>query len=163
MEITVKIATRELKYAIKNKTYITARSMEATGKMPSEAVSHMQASEDYENAYELSRAITSAIAEVKEELSEYLESDESKNDNLVNSLVEEGEPITFKFDMPSNYDKSSVEALITGIHDYVVCRSIYEWYRETCPELAAACKTDAADAMIRAKKSMYKRTRPVRG
>ena len=58
--LAVTIQTKELKFAIMNKTHVTARSLQAAGKLNYEAAAHMQASEDLENSYELIRAICNA-------------------------------------------------------------------------------------------------------
>ena len=161
-DLTVTLQTRELKYAVMNKTHITARSMKAAGKLSYEAEAYMQASEDTENSYELVRAISDAIAETKVELGEYLEGRTTETDNLVNSSVDGDTPVTLQFKLPSNYNSAAAEALGSGIHDYVVGRAIYEWYRQTCPEIADACRVDAETALARAKKALYKRSRPER-
>ena len=160
--LDVEIQTKELKFAIMNKTHVTARSLQASGKLNYEAAAHMQASEDMENSYELIRAISNAIAETKVELGEYLNETTSKTDNLVDKNVEDGEKVTLAFLLPSNYNSAAADALGGGIHEYIVGRSIYEWYRQTCPEIAEACKVDADYALERAKKALYKRSRPDR-
>ena len=161
-DLRVKIQTKELKFAIMNKTHVTARSLLAAGKLTYEAAAHMQASEDVENSYELIRAISSAIAETKVELGEYLNERTSETDNLISSAVENGEPVTLNFLLPSNYNSAAADALGSGIHDFVVGRSIYEGYRQTCLEIADACRADAEAALVRAKKALYKRSRPER-
>lgn len=161
-DLTVKIQTKELKFAIMNKSHVTARSLQAAGKLNYEAAAHMQASEDLENSYELIRAINNAIAEVKVELGEYLNEETTVTDNLISSAVENGELVTLDFLLPSNYNSAAADALGGGIHEFVVGRSIYEWYRQTCPELAEACRADAEAALERAKKALYKRSRPDR-
>ena len=83
-------------------------------------------------------------------------------DNLIDSNVENGNAITINFLLPSNYNSAAADALGGGIHEFVVGRSIYEWYRQTCPEIAEACKADAEAALDRAKKALYKRSRPER-
>lgn len=160
--LTVTIQTKELKFAIMNKTHVTARSLEASGKLNYEASAHMQASEDSENSYELIRAISNAIAETKVELGEYLSEETSQTDNLIDSAIENGDAITINFLLPSNYNSAAADALGGGIHEFVVGRSIYEWYRQTCPEIAEACKADAEASLERAKKALYKRSRPTR-
>ena len=161
-DLKVKIQTKELKFAIMNKTHVTARSLQASGKLVYEAAAHMQASEDLENSYELIRAISNAIAETKVELGEYLNETTTATDNLIDSDVENGNAITINFLLPSNYNSAAADALGGGIHEFVVGRSIYEWYRQTCPEIAEACKVDAEAALDRAKKALYKRSRPER-
>lgn len=160
--LTVKIQTKELKFAIMNKTHVTARSLQAAGKLNYEAAAHMQASEDEENSYELIRAINNAIAETKVELGEYLSEETTETSNLVNSSVENGDEVDLEFSLPSNYNSAAADALGGGIHEFIVGRSIYEWYRQTCPEIADACKVDAETALERAKKALYKRSRPNR-
>ena len=160
--LSVTIQTKELKFAIMNKTHVTARSLQASGKLNYEAASHIQASDDLENSYELIRAISNAIAEVKVELGEYLNETTTETDNLIDRDVEDGRAVTFKFLLPSNYNSAAADALGGGIHEFVVGRSIYEWYRQTCPEIADACRVDAEASLERAKKALYKRSRPER-
>lgn len=161
-DLKVKIQTKEIKFAIMNKTHVTARSLQASGKLNYEAAAHMQASEDVENSYELIRAIGDAINETKVELGEYLNETTTETDNLINSKVENGEPVTLDFLLPSNFNSAAADALGSGIHEFIVGRSIYEWYRQTVPEIADACKADAEAALDRAKKALYKRSRPER-
>ncbi len=161
-DLKVKIQTKELKFAIMNKSHVTARSLQAAGKLNYEAAAHMQASEDLENSYELIRAISNAIAETKVELGEYLNEEVEETSNLISSAVENGELVTLDFLLPSNYNSAAADALGGGIHEFIVGRSIYEWYRQTCPEVADACKADAEAALERAKKALYKRSRPDR-
>ena len=161
-ELDVILQTKELKFAVMNKTYITARSLQAAGKLNYEAAAQMQASDDDENSYEIMRAISDVIADVKVELGEYLDESGDTADNLINADVEEGNAITLSFLLPSNFDSAAKDALGSGIHEYVVGRSIYEWYRQTCPEIAEACRADAEVALVRAKKALYKRSRPER-
>ena len=96
------------------------------------------------------------------ELGEYLNETTTATDNLIDSDVENGNAITINFLLPSNYNSAAADALGGGIHEFVVGRSIYEWYRQTCPEIAEACKVDAEAALDRAKKALYKRSRPER-
>lgn len=161
-DLKVTIQTKELKFAIMNKSHVTARSLQASGELNYEAAAHMQASEDLENSYELIRAINNAIAETKVELGEYLNEETTATNNLINAEVENGEPVVLDFLLPSNYNSAAADALGGGIHEFIVGRSIYEWYRQTCPKLAEACKADAEAALERAKKALYKRSRPVR-
>ena len=161
-DLKVKIQTKELKFAIMNKSHVTARSLQAAGKLNYEAAAHMQASEDLENSYELIRAISNAIAETKVELGEYLNEEVTETTNLINSAVENVEAVTLEFLLPSNYNSAAADALGGGIHEFIVGRSIYEWYRQTCPEIADACKADAEASLERAKKALYKRSRPDR-
>ena len=112
--LDVTIQTKELKFAIMNKTHVTARSLQAAGKLNYEAAAHMQASEDLENSYELIRAISNAIAETKVELGEYLNETTTATDNLIDSKVENGEAVILNFLLPSNYNSAAADALCCG-------------------------------------------------
>ena len=161
-DLKVGIQIAELKYAIKNKTYVTARSLQATGDLNYEAAAHLQASGDDEDDYELKRAINNTIDEVKVELGEYLSAETTNTDNLIDSAVENNGEVAITFKLPENFNSAAADALGSGIHDFIVGRSIYAWYRLTFPKLAEECNADAVAALDRAKKSLYKRSRPQR-
>ena len=160
--LPVTIQTKEVKFAIMNKTHVTARSLQAAGTINYEAAAHMQASEDAENSYELIRAINDAIAEVKVELGEYLDENTTATDNLIKAAVEDGDAVVLNFKLPTNFNSAAADALGAGIHEFVVGRSIYAWYRQTNMAIAEACNKDAEASLDRAKKALYKRSRPDR-
>lgn len=169
LAVTIKI--NELKFAVMNKTHVTARSLQAIGKLNYEAAAHMQVSEDPENSYELIRAINDAIAETKVELGEYLNAVTTSTSNRISGSVEgvnangsaNSDPeVVLNFDMPSNFNSAAADALGAGIHEFVVGRTIYAWYRQTFPDIAEACRVDADAALEKAKKALYKRSRPTR-
>lgn len=160
--MTVTIQTKEVKFAVMNKTHLTARSMQAAGTVNYEAAAHMEASEDAEDDYELLRAISDSIAEVKVELGEYLDEDTTSTDNLIKAAVENGDAVVLSFKMPSNFNPAALDALGAGIHGFVVGRSCYAWYRQTNTAIADAWNKDAEEALNRAKKALYKRSRPER-
>lgn len=207
--LEVTILTPELRFAVMNKTHVTARSMQASGTLNYEAAAAMQVSEDNENSYELVRAIADALAEVKVELGEYLNEENTTADNMIPTTVEAepfepfsptevysiGDKVTYDnkfwkftsahsegawnssqvqevpipddrvvydFKLPSNFNSAAADALGAGIHEFVVGRTIYAWYRQTVPALAEACRVDAEAALDRVKKALYKRKRPDR-
>lgn len=162
LTLPVTIQTKEVKFAVMNKTRVTARSLQAAGAANFEASAHMQASEDAESLYELIRAINDSIAEVKVELGEYLDEDTTSTDNLIKSAVENGDAVVLAFKLPTNFNPAALDALGAGIHEFVVGRSCYAWYRQTNMAIADAWNKDAEEALNRAKKALYKRSRPER-
>lgn len=98
------------------------------------------------------------------ELEEFLSTrtDITTADNKILSAVEHGEPVSLAFELPTNADTVAADALGSGINDFIVGRSIYNWYRQTYPDLAAACAQDAENILTRTKKALYKRQRPER-
>lgn len=51
--VTVTLETKELTFEIMNKTHVTAKSLEASGKLTQESAAAIQANGDSENAYEM--------------------------------------------------------------------------------------------------------------
>lgn len=162
INIPVTLQTREVKYEVKNKTHEMGQAMQAAGKVGYESASYLMATEDEGVGYELNRAVSTAIADVKTVMGEWLEEDTSTADNLVNGSVESGEAVVLDFKLTGNYNRTSVDALASGIHEYVVWRAIYELCRQTYPEIADACQLDANAAIERAKLAVYARVRPKR-
>lgn len=162
--VTVTLQTKEMTFEIMNKTHVTARALESAGKLTQESAAYIQANGDSENAYEMWRAITTAIGEAKIELAEFLytAADVTTADNKIGEAVEQGNAVTLTFKLPTNADTVAADALGSGINDFIIGRSIYNWYRQTAPDLAAACATDAESIMTRTKKALYKRQRPTR-
>lgn len=162
--VTVTLETKELTFEIMNKTHVTAKSLEAAGKLTQESAAAIQANGDSENSYEMWRAITTAIGEAKVELQEFLhtDSDLTTANNKIMSAVENGTAVTLTFKLPTNADTVATDMLGSGINDFIIGRSIYNWYRQTAPDLAAACAQDAETILTRTKKALYKRQRPTR-
>lgn len=161
-ELEVTLQVKELKYAIMNKAHVTARSLQAIGKLNYEAAAHMQASEDDESAYEIMRAINNAVDSVKVEFGEYLDESTTATDNLIDAEIENDSTIVLNLILPSNYNSSAGDSLGANIHDYIVEYGLYEWYKQTCPEIANTSKGDAMIALEKAKNALYKRSRPER-
>lgn len=165
--LTVTLKIKELTFDVMNKTHVTARSLQASGKLNYESAAHMQASTDPENSYEILRGINDSIAETKVELGEYLSDTKTNTTNLIDGNIEESasnnDPtVTLQFDLPGNYNSAAADALGAGIHEFIVGRTIYAWYVQTVPELAEKCLVDAEAALVKAKKALYKRSRPTR-
>lgn len=161
--ISVTLRVPELMYDIMNKTFLTgqARYAEQGGKNY-EAASNMQASEDNENSYQLRRSITSAFAQVKSLLGEYLDETNTTTDNIINDQVDKDGTLTLSFLMPSNYNQASADSLGAAIHNYITDRAIYDWFIITDREDAKAYIELAAEALEVAKRALYKRSRPER-
>ncbi|MBR6132548.1 MAG: hypothetical protein IKQ20_11910 [Bacteroidales bacterium] len=158
--LNVTIQTKEVKYAVKNKTYVTARSLEASGDMNYESAAQMKISDDVENGYELDRAINDAIAEVKVQLGEYLNETTTSTDNRIKAAVKNNEAVVLAFKLPTNFNSAAADALGADIHEFVVGRACYAWYRQTNMKIADACNKDAEVSLDRAKRALYKRSRP---
>lgn len=168
--LTVTLKIKELMYDIQTKSFNTAESLKASGKLKYDGAAHVMASDDEESLYEQKRAISTAIGDACVELSEYVkeetvsttEGSPTAASNLLNADIDTPNEKTVAFMFPSNYKNVNKDAFSNSLHDYIVNRAIYVWYRQVIPEVAAACLADATAALEQVRKSMYQRKRPTR-
>ena len=140
--LTVTQQVKELVYDIQNKAYLTGQAREAEGKKNYEAASNMQASDDEENSYQIRRSLANAFSSLK-------------------SLLGDG-VLELAFELPSNYNNSSADALGNGIHAYLVDMALGDWFAITNPEDAASYVQHSAISLENVKRALYKRSRPER-
>lgn len=159
--ITVTLEVRELKHDIMNRSHITGEVKEAEGK-DYRTASHMQASEDEGPDYQMLRSISNASSHIKTELAEYLHEEGTTSDNRINKAVDESGRLQLTFMLPSNFDNSACDSLGGMLHEYIVNRTLSEWYLITDKEDAQDYAGMAVGALEQAKQALYKRLRPTR-
>ena len=96
------------------------------------------------------------------ELGEYLHEDGSTSNNRINKTVEDGGKLQLVFLLPSNFNNSACDSLGGMLHEYIVDRTLSEWFVITSPNDAQNYSNLATDALDRAKQALYKRERPTR-
>ena len=146
--ITVTLESKEIKFDVMNKSHLTGQARNAEGK-DYRSTAYMQASED-------------AFSHLKVELGEYLHEDGSTSNNRINKAVEKGEKLTLSFLLPSNFNNSACDSLGGMLHEYIVDRTLSEWFVITDKADAQDYANLATDALDRAKQALYKRERPTR-
>lgn len=159
--IVVTLESREIKFDVMNKSHLTGQARNAEGK-DYRATAYMQASEDDEHAYQILRSISNAFSHLKVELGEYLHEDGSTSNNRINKTVEDGGKLQLSFLLPSNFNNSACDSLGGMLHEYIVDRTLSEWFVITDKQDAQDYATLANDALDRAKQALYKRERPTR-
>lgn len=159
--IVVTLETKELKFDVMNKSHLTGQARNAEGK-DYRATAYMQASDDDEHAYQIFRSISNAFSHLKTELGEYLHEDGSTSNNRINKTVEEDGKLQLTFLMPSNFNNSACDSLGRMLHEYIVDRTLSEWFVITNKQDAQDYANLAQDALGRAKQALYKRERPTR-
>lgn len=159
--IEVTLESKEIKFDVMNKSHLTGQARNAEGK-DYRATAYMQASEDDEHAYQILRSISNAFSHLKVELGEYLHEDGSTSNNRINKTVEEGGKLVLTFLLPSNFNNSACDSLGGMLHEYIVDRTLSEWFVITDKQDAQDYATLANDALDRAKQALYKRERPTR-
>lgn len=157
VHITAQLEMGELIYGVLLETYLRGRTVQNDANY--KEVASMFASEDEENADKILRSITSAVAEIKTEIGEYLEGTEKVSSNDSYGL---GDDISITLLMPSNYNQAVTKTIAAGMHDYIVYRSIADWYMVTNKEESADYMAKARVGLENMKKSLSKRSRPKR-
>ncbi len=161
-EITIRLEVKELVFDIQNKTYLTGRSREADNTKGYEAASHIQVSDDDENSYQIRRSISNAFCNLKTELAEYLDDSATTTDNLVKSEIDNDTALILKLLMPSNYNQAAEDNLGAALHQYIVSRSIADWFTITDKADTAEYTAMTEAALEAARRALYKRRRPSR-
>lgn len=159
--VIITLEVRELLHDVMNRAHLTGAARRAAG-LNDVAVSKMQASNDEEADYQIMRSVGKAFAEVKHEMGEYLQEDGTTSDNRINGAIELGDKLLLGLRLPSNHDNSGCDGLGALLHEYIVLRTLGEWYIITNRDEATGYAELAAIALERAKKMLYKRLRPTR-
>ena len=159
--IVVTLESKEIKFDVMNKSHLTGQARNAEGK-DYRSTAYMQASEDDEHAYQILRSISNAFSHLKVELGEFLHEDGSTSNNRINKTVEDGGKLTLSFLLPSNFNNSACDSLGGMLHEYIVDRTLSEWFVITDKQDAQDYANLATDALNQAKQALYKRERPTR-
>lgn len=156
-KVTATIDIKELLYDIMNETYLRGRTIQ-NGENHKEVAS-MYASEDDENLDKLLRSIKKGFAEVKTELSEYLDEDGTTTDN---SRYDGESDLQLNLTMPSNFNEAATTGVGEAIHDYLKNTAIAEWYLVTNKDDAEEYITLAQKSLVSIQQAVSKRSRPTR-
>lgn len=159
--VVVTLQTKEIKYDVQNKTHLTGQARNAEG-TNYRATAYMQASNDDEHAYQIMRSMCNAFSQLKVEMGEYLHEDGSTSDNLIDKTVEDEKALQLSFTLPSNFNNAACDSLAHMLHEYIVDRTLSEWFVITNPGDAQNYANLATAALERAKQALYKRERPTR-
>lgn len=160
--ITVTQQVKELVYDIQNKAYLTGQAREAEGTKTYEAASNIQASDDDEDSYQIRRSLANAFSSLKSLLGEYLKDDKTTSNNLIAKEIDSDGELTLAFELPSNFNNSSADALGNGIHSYLVDMSLGDWFSITNKEDAQMYIGHSTVSLETVKRALYKRSRPTR-
>ncbi|EJW92771.1 hypothetical protein EVA_19121 [gut metagenome] len=160
--VTVTLEVKEVVFDVQNKTHLTGVSRKAEGTKDYEAAANMQASEDDEHSYQIRRSISNAFGELKVELGEYLNESATTSTNKIIKEVDANGQLVLSFILPSNFNSAACDSLGAELHEYMVARAIADWFTITNKADAGDYVNIASAALERAKKAMYKRSRPKR-
>lgn len=155
--VTATIVMEELLYDVMNETYLRGRTIQNDTNY--KEVASMFASLDEENQDKILRSIKRAFAEVKTELSEYLNENGLTTDN---KLISSDKDLVISLTMPTNFNEAASAGVAEAIHDYIRNSTVADWYLVTNKADAADYVTLAQRSMESVRKSVSKRSRPMR-
>jgi len=155
--VTATIKISHLLYDIMNETFLRGRTIQ--NKDNHKEVASMFASEDEENRDKILRSIKKGFAEVKTELSDYLDEDGKSTDN---SRYDGETDMTLRLTMPSNFNEAATAGVGEAIHDYLKNTAIAEWYMVTNKADAEQYVMMALNSMKSIQQAVSKRSRPKR-
>lgn len=155
--ITITAYVSEIIYDAQNKTYLTGRSRQNGTNQ--EEVAHMQLNEDEENENQLLRSIGNAFANLKTQMSEYIEESGTTGDNV---LMDKATDIKITLSMPNNYNQSTIATISSAVHQYLVNTAVAEWFTITNKADAADYVTLATANLSQIRDAINRRVRPVR-
>jgi glutamate-1-semialdehyde aminotransferase len=155
--VTATIVMDELLYDIMNETYLRGRTIQNDTNY--KEVASMFASLDEENQDKILRSIKKAFSEVKTELAEYLSESGLTTDN---KLISADSDLVLTLTMPSNFNEAATAGVSEAVHDYIRNTSVGDWYLVTNKDDAVDYVSLAAKSLENIRKSVSKRSRPMR-
>lgn len=155
--VTATIVMDELLYDIMNETFLRGRTIQNDSNY--KEVASMFASVDEENQDKILRSIKKAFSEVKTELAEYLSENGLTTDN---TLIAADKDLVLSLTMPSNFNEAATAGIAEAVHDYIRNTAVSEWYLVTNKADAQDYVSLAARSLESIRKSVSKRSRPMR-
>ena len=133
MTITITLKKPEIDYDIAMTTHVVMNRELAAGASQEQGFNYANTQDESGEVHLITRFTEKAITEVASALARHLHDYKYESDNDLPSFV----GVTFILSMPDNFDKTMTDRLRSAIHDYIVNKTIYEWYMRTKPDEAA--------------------------
>lgn len=156
-EIRITVKLDEVRYELRNKTYLKSRTAasEGDGAVPSDAM--MSGDEEDENT--LLRCLGNALSRVKHLLGEHMSEGELRGNNLQHP---DADSVTLHLLMPTNYDTNGTADLAAALHRYIVDHVLSVWFADTDPKASAQYAQSAAADQEAMYDASMRRSRPKR-
>lgn len=156
MEINITLHRSELDYDVAMITHVIMNRELAVGATEEQGWNYSNTMDHSGEINLISRFEENAISELIASLAKYLpDSITESNDSLD---IAEVESFEFPFQFPETFAKSFVRPLRSAMHDYVVNRTLYDWFMRTKPDEAAIYEKLFTDSLDKIKEYSTKRT-----
>lgn len=137
--------------------HVTGRRLFSTGQ--EEKASDIQTPEEGADRYIVARALSTALANLRQRCARYLATGRLLDDNRLEAP--EGDYVLL-LRMPDNWNYGATTQLTSLMHGHVVDYCIYAIFEKTCPDEAANYLVRANDELVRIKNVLELRTSPIR-
>lgn len=155
--INLKLSMPEIIFDVQNKTYLTGKALSDGGNHSH--VANMQANDDDENAAQVLRSITMAVAVLHNRLAEYMEQNSSNSNNDIISAEESPE---LSLSMPSNFNTSATATMGEAAHQFIVATAVADWFAITAKGETTDYSKVAEESLKVLEEALCKRKRPMR-
>lgn len=160
--LDIQISTSEVIFRVQNVSHISSQVAEATKRLDAVAAPMVQADDDENNEALICDAIQAAIGTLQTALHEYISSfSYGEVDSLVEAIRNRN-VLVFHFALTDNYQTNTIDAVILAMNDYIVNRTLAEWYTVADTSQASVYLEKANGNLVDLLKSIYRRKRPNR-
>lgn len=154
MAITITLKKAEIDYDIAMSTHIVMNREVSAGATQEQGFNYANTQDESGEVNLITRYVEKAISELAGGMSVYLEDYDYESTNDLNAF----DAAIFHLDMPANFDKTLTAPLRAAMHDYVVNRTVYDWFMRSKPDEAAIYERLYDEAYKQVKSLLNRRT-----
>lgn len=157
--VIIKLYKSEILYDIRNKSYLVGLNRPA---ISVEQIAEMQVNDNEEHENQILRSMRSAYDMLLVCFDRYVADYTKESDNVQTKNEVEEKILTIQLSMPSNFNSVMSKTIASACHNYIVNRSLGEWFALTSPSEGVEYTTKAALNLTEIEECIYKRTIPMR-
>ena len=156
MDITISLLKPEIQYDINSIVHLIGNRETAAGGSPEQAANY--GSTDGENEKNIiDRFMEKASTDLTVGIASYISSDAQISDNdLINAQVYS---FDYFIDVPETFNRAYLAPLRASMHEYIVNRTLFNWFLKTKPDEAAIYGQLSSDTLEEIKTYLHKRTK----
>lgn len=154
MIITITLKKPEIDYDIAMTTHVVMNRSIADGATQEQGFNYANTQDETGEVNLITRYSEKAISELAGAMGRYLQdyTIESTND------LRDFDAVMFYLNMPDTFNASLMNPLRSAMHDYVVNRTIFDWYMKTKPDEALIYEKLYNESYDRVKSLLNRRT-----
>ena len=154
MLITITLKKPEIDYDIAMTTHVVMNRELASGATPEQGFNYANTQDETGEVNLITRYVEKAISELAGAMTRYLDDYAIESTNDLNDF----DAAMFYLNMPNTFDASLANPLRSAMHDYVVNRTIFDWYMKTKPDESPIYEKLYNESYERVKSLLNRRT-----